>query len=74
MLRFDEPFKSILVVRLIESISFLYYTFTEFIILLHPFLAISFAGYKEYMICLISFSKCLDVLTAFNCGRAIGNH
>ena len=51
----------------------MYYTFIEFIILLYTFLVISFARYKEYMICLISFSKFLDVLPAFTCARAIGN-
>ena len=34
---------------------------------------ISFAQFKEYMICLISFSKFSDVLPAFACARAIGN-
>ena len=53
--------------------SVLYYTFIEFIILLYTFLAVSFAKYKEYMICLISFSKFSDVLPAFTCARAIGN-
>ena len=42
-------------------------------ILLYTFLVISFARYKEYMICLISFSKFSDVLSAFTCARAIGN-
>ena len=37
------------------------------------FLAISFVRYKEYMICLILFSKFSDVLLAFTCARAIGN-
>ena len=37
------------------------------------FLVISFAQYKEYMICLISVSKFLDVLAAFTCARANGN-
>ena len=48
----------------------------ELIILLHTFLVISFAQYKEYIICQISFSKFLDVLPAFTCVRAIGkqNH
>ena len=34
---------------------------------------ISFARYKECMICLISFSKFSDVLPAFTCVRAIGS-
>ena len=37
------------------------------------FLVISFSQYKEYMSCLISFNKFLDVLIAFTCGRAINN-
>ena len=43
-----------------------------FIILLYTFLVTSFALYKEYNTCLISFSKFLDVLPpAFTCARAI---
>ena len=41
--------------------------------LLHTFLVISFDRYKEYMICLISFSKFSDVLPVFTRARAIGN-
>ena len=78
-------FKSILSVRLnepvrvrcftifINSIRFLYYTFTEFIILLYTFLVISFDRCKEYINCLISFNKVSDVLLAFTCVSAIGN-
>ena len=55
------------------SIHFLYYTFIEFIILLYTYLLISFAQYKEYVNCLILFSKFSDVLPAFTCARAIGN-
>ena len=51
----------------------MYYIFIEFIILLYTFLVISFARYKEYMICLILFSKFSDFLPAFTCARAIGN-
>ena len=43
-----------------------------FIILLYTFLATSFALYKEYNTCRISFSKFLDVLPAFTCARAVG--
>ena len=32
------------------------------IILLYTFLVISFGGYKEFMICLIAFSKFSDML------------
>ena len=42
-------------------------------ILLYTFLVVSFARYKEYMICLISLSKFSDVLPAFTCTSAIGN-
>ena len=41
--------------------------------MLYTDLVISFAQYKEYVICLISFSKFSDVLLAFTCARAIGN-
>ena len=34
---------------------------------------ISFARYKEYITCAISFSKCSDILQAFTCLSAIGN-
>ena len=57
----------------INIVSILFYNFIEFIILLYTFLVISFARYKEYMICLISFSKFSDVLIDFTCARAIGN-
>ena len=53
----------------VYSINFLYYTFIEFIILLHIFLVISFAWYKEYMICLIWFAKLPNVLPAFSWAR-----
>ena len=43
------------------------------IILLNIFLIVSFAGYKEYIIWRLSFSKFSDVLRAFTCGRATGN-
>ena len=39
------------------SVSILFYNSFEFIKLLYTFLVISFAQYKEYMICLISFDK-----------------
>ena len=35
--------------------------------------AISFTQYGKYIICLISFSKVLDILPAFSFARAIGN-
>ena len=42
-------------------------------ILLYTFLVVSFAHDKEYMICLISFSKFSDVLPTFTCTSTIGN-
>ena len=48
-------------------VSTLFYNFIEFIILLYTYLVFSFARYKEYIICLISFSKFSDVLPAFIC-------
>ena len=41
--------------------------------LLYTFLIIYFAQYKEYIICLILFSKFSDVLPVFTCARAIGS-
>ena len=55
----------------IESV--LFYNVIKYMILLYTFLVICFAGYKEYIICLISFSKFSDVLPAFTCARTIGN-
>ena len=52
----------------INIVSILLYKFIEFVIMLYIFLVISFAGYKEYIISLISFSKFSDVLPAFTCG------
>ena len=57
----------------ISIASLLIYNFIEFIILLNTLLVIAFAQYKEYKICLISFSKFSDVLPAFTCASAIGN-
>ena len=39
---------------------------------MHTFLVISFARYRDYTICLISFSNFSDVLPAFTCASAIG--
>ena len=41
---------------------------------LYTFLVISFARYKEPMICLISFNKFPDVLPAFSCYRTYFLH
>ena len=41
--------------------------------LLYTFLVISFARYKEYIICQISFSKFSDVLLAITYAKAIAN-
>ena len=57
----------------INIVSILFHNFIEFIILLCTFLVISFARYKECIICLISFSKFSDVLPGFTCASAIGN-
>ena len=46
----------------INVVSILFYNFIEFIILLYTFLVISFARYRKYIICLLSFSKFSDVL------------
>ena len=54
-------------------VSILFYNFIKFITLCYYFLIISFARYKKYRICLISFSKFSDVLPAFTCASAIGN-
>ena len=51
----------------------MFYNFIEFIILLYTFLVIYFDRYKEYIICLISFSKFSDVLATFTCASAIGH-
>ena len=41
--------------------------------LLHIFSVISFARYKEYIICLISFTEFSDILPVFTCASVIGN-
>ena len=41
--------------------------------LLHIFSVISFARYKEYIICLISFTDFSDILSVFACASVIGN-
>ena len=51
--------------ELINIVSTLFYNSFEMIIFLYTFLVISFALYKEYMICLISFSKFSDAISAF---------
>ena len=57
----------------INIVSILFYNFIEFMILLNTFLAISFPRYKDYIKCLISFSKFSDRLHAFTCSSATGN-
>ena len=42
-------------------------------IVLYIFLVTSFARYKEYQICLFSFSKFSGILPAFTSARGIGN-
>ena len=63
----------LLFLEFINIVSILFYNFIEFIVVLYIFLLISFARYKQYMICLISFSTFSDVLPAFTCASAIGN-
>ena len=59
--------------ELINIVSILFYNFIEFIVLLHTFLVISFARYKDYVISPILFSKFSDLLPTFTCASAIGN-
>ena len=59
--------------KFINIVSIHAYNFIEFIILLYTFLVTSFSRYKEYIICLISFSKFSDVSLAFNRISALGN-
>ena len=60
----------LLFLEFINIVSILFYNFLE---LLNTFLIISFARYKKYMICVISFGKFSVVLLAFTCARAIGH-
>ena len=62
-----------LFLEFINIVPILFYNFAELIILFYTFLVISFALYKEYMICLFSFCKFLYVLPIFTCAKAIGN-
>ena len=57
----------------INIVSILYYASIELIRLLHTFLVIYFAWYKEYIIWPISFNKFSDVLPYCICARATGN-
>ena len=59
--------------NLMNIVSILFYNFIEFIIFLYTFLVNSFAWYKEYIICLISFSKFSDALPIFTYVSVIGN-
>ena len=63
----------LLFLEFINIVSILFYNFIEFIILLYIFQVISFAWYREYIICLIIFRKFSDILPAFTCARAISN-
>ena len=72
--RLSMKIRCLNILRNIVSILFpKFYNFNEIIILLYTFLIISFAWYKEYIICLIWFSKISDVLPAFTCASAIVN-
>ena len=55
----------------IDIVSIFYYISMEFAILLYTFLVISFAWYKEYMICPISFNNFSDVSPACTSAVAI---
>ena len=57
----------------INIVSILFYIFIEFIIFLCTILVIYFSWYKEYIICLIVFSKFSDVLPAFTSARPVDN-
>ena len=61
--------------ELINIISILFYDFIELLytLLLYTFLVIWFARYKEYIVCLILFSKFSDILPTFPCATAISN-
>ena len=54
-------------------LSILYYNYIQLIILLYTFLSISFAQYKQYMICLISFRKFSGLLSPSTSVSAIGS-
>ena len=59
--------------ELINIVFITFYNFIVFIILFYAFIGIRFARYKEYIICLISFSKIPYELPAFNCAIGTGN-
>ena len=63
----------LLFLEFISIVSILFYNFIECSILLCTFLVIYFSHFKEYMICLISFSKFPHVLPASTCESTIGN-
>ena len=46
----------------------------DLIMLLYTFLGIYLDWYQEQTICLISFNKLPELLSAFTCARAIGKH
>ena len=61
----------LLVLEFINMASILNYT--EFNILLYTFFVLFFAQYKQYMLCLISFSNFSDLLPVSTCASATGN-
>ena len=61
------------ILEFINIVSISFYNFIEFIVLLYTFFVTSSSLYKEYMICLILFSKFSDVLPDLICASAIGN-
>ena len=57
----------------INIVSILFHNFVYIITLLHALMVISFGWHKEYIICLVFFSKFTDVLPPFTCASAIDN-
>ena len=55
------------------NIVYIVYNCIDLITLLYTFLVICFDWCKEQIICLISFNKLSELLSAFTCARAIGN-
>ena len=55
----------------INIVYILFYNFIKFITILYASLVTLFPQYKEYIICLIPFSKFSGVLPSFTCARAI---
>ena len=63
----------LLFLKFINIVSILFCNFIEFMILLCTFLVTSFSCYKEYKICLTTFSMFTIVLPAFTYASASDN-